>query len=482
MEIVKNAWATMRTELADIDLDIYQAYSQVRSFAPKSRINVRRVALLHPYDLILYTTVVLQLRECISTARLGGDRVFSYRTEGAPPDRLYLDARFWRAFRECAIKRIAQSAGTFVGIADIADFFPRIYHHRLENALLASSTPTQTDYIRVLKKLLAQFSDGVSYGIPVGPPASFLLGEAVLIDVDNTLLSYTIDFIRYVDDFVIFAPTPEGAEYALRVLGETLYLNHGLTLQTAKTRVLPVAKYFENYLALHSEKEENRRKLLQLFQADGYEVTSYEDLEDDQKKEIDAFNLSDMLQDALTAGEEVNFREVAFILGRLAALRKPELIPIVIANLERLYPVADAVAAFFKEFSGLPWAERNDIAAALLAPIITPSQTKPSEFYAIWMLDIFRHQRDWGHVDKLLRIFREASSDTVRRFAALALATSGTRTEAMAIREYLPSGSALSKTAMLLATAKLGRDERAYLRRGLRLGDSLEKLCAEAQI
>jgi hypothetical protein len=107
-----------------------------------------------------------------------------------------------------------------------------------------------------------------------------------------------------VDDFVIFADTPEGAEYALRILGETLIVNHGLTLQTAKTRVLPTATYSEKYLALHTEKEESRRKLLQLFQSDDYEITSYEDLNDEQKREVDAFNLSEMLQEALTEGKK----------------------------------------------------------------------------------------------------------------------------------------------------------------------------------
>jgi hypothetical protein len=158
------------------------------------------------------------------------------------------------------------------------------------------------------------------------------------------------------------------------------------------------------------------------------------------------------------------------------------LIPIVIANLGRLYPVADAVAAFFKEFSDLTVQERNQIGEALLAPILTPPHAKPSDFYTIWMLDVFRHHRNWDHLDKLLRIFREASSDTVRRFAALALATSGTRTEALVIREYLPTGSSLSRTAMLLATAKLGHDERTHFRRGLGLRDSMERLCAEGGI
>jgi hypothetical protein len=107
--------------------------------------------------------------------------------------------------------------------------------------------------------------------------------------------------------------------------------------------------YIERHLKLHSEKEFNRRALLDIFGDNPYEITSYEDLDDDQKAELDAFNLSGMLTDALAEDQNVDYREVAFILGRLSALQKPELIPIVLGNLERLYPVADAVAVFFKD-------------------------------------------------------------------------------------------------------------------------------------
>jgi hypothetical protein len=239
--------------------------------------------------------------------------------------------------------------------------------------------------------MLLRLSEGTSYGIPVGPPASRLLGEAVLIDVDSTLLSFGIDFIKYVDDFVIFAGSAQDAEYGLRVLAETLFLGHGLTLQTAKTKVLAASDYLERHLALHTEKEENRRKLLDIFGEGEYEITSYEDLDEDQRKEIDAFNLSEILNEALAEGENVDYREVSFILGRLSALQKPELIPIVLENLERLYPVAEAVSAFFKQFTNLTSKDGREISEALLAPILNAPKARPSDYYYIWILSVFEH-------------------------------------------------------------------------------------------
>ena len=302
-----------------------------------------------------------------------------------------------------------------------------------------------------------------------------VLGEAVLVDVDSTLQSYGIDFLRFTDDFVIFADRPEDAEYGIRVLGETLFVNHGLTLQTAKTKVLQGIDYANQYLTADSEKEEARRKLLDL--VGGYEGSvSYEDMDEDERGEIDALNLSGMLRDALEQGHNVDYREVSFILGRLSALEKPDLIPIVLDNLERLAPVAHSIAAFFRQFSQLDANLRDSAAAALLNPILNNSK-HASEYYSIWVLSIFAHDAAWNHADSILRIFREARTDVVRRFAALALGASGTRAQVIIVRQYLHSASALSRTAMLLATARLGQDERRYLKQSLRLSDTLERLC-----
>jgi hypothetical protein len=350
------------------------------------------------------------------------------------------------------------------------------------NALEAATGLAERDYLRVLEKMLSRFADGTSYGIPVGPPASRLLGEAVLIDIDSTLLSYEVDFLRFVDDFVIFASDAQHAEYAIRILGEELFLHHGLTLQTAKTKVLTAGEYQSRHLGLHTEKEENKRQLLNIFGNEDYEVIPYEDLDEEQQREVDAFNLSGMLTDSLAEGENVDYREVSFILGRPSALKKPELIPIVIQNLEKLYPVAESVAAFFKNFTELAASARREIANALLQPMLHPHSAPPSEYYFIWALSIFESGKAWNHAGDLLRIFREGSSDAIKRSAALAIAVAGARPEALAMKQYLSGGSSLSRTAMLLATAKLGTDERKYLRRSLGLNDSFERFCAEAQI
>lgn len=477
MSLLVNEWESIKTELAGIDLDQYEGHDVIFAFAPKSRFNVRRVALLHPYDLIFYTGLVLTLRAGITSSRLPlrEKRVFSYHAEGAEDGILYTDKPGYIEFRDAISRRVKKNPDCYVGIADIADFYPRVYQHRLVNAIQAACGAAFQGHIRALGKMLMRFSENVSYGIPIGPAASRPLGEAVLIDVDSTLLSFDIDFLRFTDDYVIFAKAPEEAEYGIRMLAETLFMNHGLTLQTAKTKVLEGADYVDQYLITHTKKEAEQRKLLELV-GDYDKAKSYEDMTASQKQEIDAMNLSKMLESALAKDEIVDFREVSFILGRFSALEKPELTPIVIGNLDRLAAVAHSIAAFFKKFSDIDRATRNKAAVALLEPILRGNKYV-SEYYAVWVLSIFADNPIWDHAESLLKILREARSDVVRRFAALALRASGNRAQVLQVKQYFASASSLCRTALMLASAKMGDDERKYLRQSLRLHDSFEKLC-----
>lgn len=475
-QVVISQWEGIRKELADIDLDTYPGYSSCQMFAPKSKLNIRRVDQLHPYDLILYTALALELQNSITASRIPPDehRVFSYRTEGVIPNQLYTPTPSFPDFRRRA-RELAEEKARYFGLTDIGDFFPRIYHHRLINALQSASRNSKADEIRCLEKMLYRFSGGTSYGIPIGPPASRLFGEAILIDVDSTLISKGIDFLRFVDDYVIVADRAEDAEYGIRELAEVLYLNHGLTLQTAKTKLTTS----EGYLSLtqgYENKEAAHRDLIDLTGGYDDEPTPYEDLGSEEKKAIDALNLSGMLEEALQNGEQIDYQEVSFILSRLSSLREPDLIPVVLDNIEKLFPVAHAVARFFGAFDALGDRVRRDIANRLLLPIETSQHV--SEYYAVWILSLFFDKQDWNNAPRLARIFSTTQSEAVQRFAALALATSGTRAEALTAMRSFRGAVPLLRSAILFASKNLGRDERKYTMKSLQLENLLERTLA----
>src|SRR5262249_35869597 len=162
-------WEDVRDELVKFDLDLYEGHDVIFSFAPKSRLNVRRVALLHPYDLIFYTALVLALRDGISASRssVRDKRVFSYHSEGAGDGVLYHEKPGYREFRDAISRRVKKKRDCYIGTTDIADFYPRISQHRLVNALQAACGASLHDHIRALEKMLARFSENVSYGLPI---------------------------------------------------------------------------------------------------------------------------------------------------------------------------------------------------------------------------------------------------------------------------------------------------------------------------
>jgi len=134
---VVEKWPEVKDYLAEIDLDTYNPYKPLRIFAPKSRANIRVVHLLHPEDLILYTATVLIIKDDLEMARMSrkAQRVFLYRVDSKKPNRLY-DARgAYDAYLEQLHKKTHKTSTKFVSIADIADFYPRIYQHRLENVV-----------------------------------------------------------------------------------------------------------------------------------------------------------------------------------------------------------------------------------------------------------------------------------------------------------------------------------------------------------
>lgn len=79
---VQTHWLELRKELSDLDLDNYAPTKPLQLFVPKSRYNLRLASLLHPIDIIIYSSIVLIVKEDIKHSRppLSQRKVFSYRS------------------------------------------------------------------------------------------------------------------------------------------------------------------------------------------------------------------------------------------------------------------------------------------------------------------------------------------------------------------------------------------------------------------
>src|SRR5207302_5936539 len=132
---------------------------------------------LDPIWNLYVLAAVIALGRDIEAARLPVDRqiVFSYRFDpDSATGQLFRSDISWREFQTRSLTLCEQFP--FVLICDISEFYSRIYHHRLENALQQA---TRSDLPHRLITFLQNFSNNNSYGLPVGGPAARLLAELV---------------------------------------------------------------------------------------------------------------------------------------------------------------------------------------------------------------------------------------------------------------------------------------------------------------
>jgi hypothetical protein len=112
---------------------------------------------------------------------------------------------------------------------DVAACYASIGPGAVERALLlAGAHPAQVGRI---VRVLEGFARAGLAGLPVGPPASAVLANAVLVQVDRSLDATGVRWARWVDDVVVAA----GPERAVETFAAAL-APWGLSPNAAKTR------------------------------------------------------------------------------------------------------------------------------------------------------------------------------------------------------------------------------------------------------
>jgi hypothetical protein len=310
--------------------------------------------------------------------------VHSYRFEPKPDGRMFSDQFTYQSFQEESRRICEDEEPTYVVIADIADFFPRLYTHRIDNAL-ESALGIGHMHAVALKRLLGHWAGSYSYGIPVGSAASRLIAEATIADIDQLLLSEGARYVRFSDDFRFFCKSEAEAYRFLALIARVLIENHGLTLQQSKTRIVPIDRFREIYLREHQAREVET--LSQQFYTllgeigirDIYETVNYDNLSPTDK--------------ALIAN-----------------------------NIGRLVPVVREAIRFFVKLTSLPDASRQDVGRRLLE-VYSNNEASIShiEYGRMFLLRPFALRAGWDSSNALVRLYNESIDDFSRRELLLAM-------------------------------------------------------------
>ena len=210
--------------------------------SPKHRFGFRQVTQLDPLDSLVLAALVYIVGPDLEKARATKDCALYFRFSPDKAGHLYERVNARHLFSETCLERAQSSSVGHVVLADIADFYPGIYFHRVEEALSSVSPKWAA---RLLLRLLRELNDNVSSSLPVGPPFIHLIADAALTPLDDHLIREGYEFVRLGDDFCFFCDSYRDAWRALTTLANFLYEQFRLFLQPGKTRILTKTEYVE---------------------------------------------------------------------------------------------------------------------------------------------------------------------------------------------------------------------------------------------
>ncbi len=423
--------------LTRLDVDVPRSLAEhppmnVGALAPVGYTGFRWAMQIDPLWNVAYLSWVLSIADQIEAARIPLERqiVFSYRYQWDDEQATCFNRQVtWRTFIDRAIEKAVSNS--FVVSCDISEFYLRINHHRIENSI--QHLPNAAYAVSRIKAFLSNLSGTYSFGIPVGGPASRLIAELVLSQIDSLLVSNGIDFIRYADDYYIFSNSPDESFKSLVTLTRLLIDNQGLQLQKAKTRIMSSAEFVASNPLVHDDEEVNvgvplgaaRQAIMSInVHYDPYSPTAAEDYEA-LREELDRYPVMELIRAEIKKSRvDITLaRRLITICRHLQGALLEDAIKTLIENEEILYPVYYNVLITAKDIFDRLAADTQDMILAHLRKLINEQSrimvVDLNLQYAIRVLSL-----KYNDESRLLlaSLFRSDRNGAIKRDIILALA------------------------------------------------------------
>lgn len=461
--------------LQEVDQDFVGTMSRIPVLTAKELAAVgysgfRQGTQLDPLWNAYLLSLVVEIGEDIERRRIPSASVFSYRFKPDSASGSLFDKNMgWPQFQEAI--RLEGKNYPFVLRCDISDFYPRIYHHRLENAL--STATVKSEVANRVMALVKEIAAGPSYGLPVGGPAARLLSELLLNRVDRLLLNQQIKFCRFVDDYVIFAKSREEAQSALLTLTQFLLVNEGLSLQKSKTRVMSSAEFLSTSELAESPEGENPederartfRKLR--IHYDPYSATAEADYKA-LAAELSKFDIVGMLGRELAKSriDEGLTRRLVSAVRHLPPSAQNDAVRSMLGSLDLLYPIFPSVMQLCRAL--LPVLERavkEEMFSALRALVLNNSYITQVPANLAFALRVLSHD-DAEETEVLLAgVFRDSRSMMIRRDVILMMAARRADHWVSDCKNIFPTANGWERRALLVASYTLGEEGEHWRRR-----------------
>ena len=138
---------------------------------------------------------------------------------------------------------------TYLVKADISTCFPSIYTHSVPWALVGKATAKansgnkfKNEWYNQIDHYTQNCKNGETHGLLIGPHASNLLSEIILVNIDKQMYEKGWRYTRCIDDFTCYVRSYEDGQRFLVELGQALR-EYDFSLNFKKTEILklPVA-------------------------------------------------------------------------------------------------------------------------------------------------------------------------------------------------------------------------------------------------
>jgi hypothetical protein len=481
---IRNSWDSLRDWLARQDLDTWSVRVLRKCMAPKGRFAYRVATQLDPLDFLFYTALVYEIGSDLERFRLPSSEQVVHSFRFAPSDvgRMFDPSYGYSTFLQRCQELTEEGSFDYVVATDIADFFPRVYFHRIESAFQLATA--KVDQARALLKLLKGWNERVSYGIPVGPAASRLIAEATLQDVDECLLAEGTIYCRYSDDFRIFCKSKAAAYSKLETLALVLQQSHGLSLQPGKTDILPTGQFKRKYLETPYSVELQRLRehfgdiVEKLGLEDPYEELDYDNLDKEAQNAIDSLNLYELLEEQLSR-EDIDIGLFRFVLRRLGQLNQSIGVEPIFAASEKCYPVVSAVVSYIGALKSLESHRMLNIGKRLIS-VLKDSLIGQLPFHRCWLLNLFSESGQWGQQKVFPELYAAYPDPFTQRKLILALGHAKQQYWFRRMRGDVMQLSPWSRRAFLAASSCMAPDEAKHWHGSIKgRVDALDKVIIE---
>lgn len=307
----------------------------------------------------------------------------------------------------------------------------------------------------------------------------------MITDIDEALLSEEYMFCRYIDDFRIFFKEEMQAYKGLAFLANTLFENHGLTLQQNKTEILSVEDFSKKYLEIGEARErdsltENFEEILENIGIDDwYEEFEYDELDEDIQREIDALNLTGLLEEQIQSPNGIDLGITRFVLRRLSQINNPDAIDIVLNNIMVLYPVFKDAVEYVTSIRRMESSLRGQIGQRLI-DIIEKSIVGHLDYHRCWILHTFTKDREWDNEHRFIKLYNDYPDEFSRRELICAIGRAAQDHWFKTNKRNVMGFSPWERRAFLAAASCLPGDESLHWYRSIyHKLDDLEKVVVD---